>query len=59
MSMSEANRHAQSKDLLHLASTTPPNRISTTLRTLRQTWRPTYSQAAAEMQPSVARPVRL
>jgi hypothetical protein len=57
--MSEANRHAQSKDLLHLASTTPPNRISTTLRTLRQTWRPIYSQAAAEMQPSVARPVRV
>jgi hypothetical protein len=62
--MSEANRHAQSKDLLHLCCTRGLARrfhheIRLLVCTQRQTWRPTYRQAAAERQPIFARPVRV
>ncbi len=61
--MSEANRHAESKDPLELHITGAPKGVSiktaALLFAVRQTWRPTYRQAAAEIQPSFAQPVRV
>jgi hypothetical protein len=61
--MSEANRHAESKDPLELHIIGAPKGVSiktvALLFAVRQTWRPRYIQAAAEIQPSFARPVRV
>ena len=59
--MSEANRHAESKDPLELHIIGAPKKFQTAalLFAVRQIRRPTYQQAAAEMQPSEARPVRV
>jgi hypothetical protein len=61
--MSEANGHAESKDPLELHIIGAPKGVSTKTAALlfavRQTWRPTYRQAAADIQPSFARPVRV
>jgi hypothetical protein len=61
--MSEANRHAESKDPLELRIIGAPKGVSiktaALLFAVRQTWRPTYRQAAAETPPSFARPVRV
>ncbi len=63
MSVSEANRHEESKDPLELHIIGVPKGVSiktaALLFAVRQTWRPTYRQAAAEMQPSFARHVRV